>query len=349
MALFALIALTPLALFAAGLWANSIWLLAALLYLTLIAATLDQVGALFKDKADDATEFPATDPLLIAIAVGHLALLPLAIHAIAGESGLSASARAMVFAGTGLWFGQVANPAAHELIHRGRRGLFGLGVLIYSTLLFGHHASAHRLVHHRHAASALDPSSARAGEGFYAFALRAWIGSFREGFRAENIRRARNTRHGLHPYWVYSAIAGASLAIAFWSAGAVGVLVFAGLALHAQSQLLLADYVQHYGLTRARLSDGKLEPVGARHSWNAAHWFTSGLMLNAPRHSDHHAHPARPYAALHLPLAQEAPRLPWSLPVACTIALAPPLWRRAMKRHLAGWQCLPQSPPGAAG
>jgi alkane 1-monooxygenase len=115
-------------------------------------------------------------------------------------------------------------------------------------------------------------------------------------------------------------------------------LVWAGLALHAQVQLMLSDYVQHYGLTRATRDDGRLEPVAARHSWNAPQWFSSAMMLNAPRHSDHHAHPARAYPALRLPTAQEAPHLPWPLPVACTLALFPPLWKRAIRPHLAKWK-----------
>ena len=61
-------------------------------------------------------------------------------------------------------------------------------------------------------------------------------------------------------------------------------------------------------------------------------------MLNAPRHSDHHSHPARPYPALRLGEPDEAPRLPWPLPVACTLALFPPLWKRAIRPTLRRWQ-----------
>jgi alkane 1-monooxygenase len=101
---------------------------------------------------------------------------------------------------------------------------------------------------------------------------------------------------------------------------------------------MLSDYVQHYGLTRARRPDGRLEPVDARHSWNAPHWFSSAFMLNAPRHSDHHAHPARPYPALRLPPATDAPHLPWPLPMACMMALCPPVWKRAIRPHLNRWR-----------
>jgi alkane 1-monooxygenase len=137
---------------------------------------------------------------------------------------------------------------------------------------------------------------------------------------------------------VYLGGAALALSCAYVLAGGWGVLVWAGLALHAQVQLMLSDYVQHYGLTRATRDDGRLEPVAARHSWNAPQWFSSAMMLNAPRHSDHHAHPARAYPALRLPAAQEAPHLPWPLPVACTLALFPPLWKRAIRPHLAKWK-----------
>lgn len=344
MALFALVTISPVALFALAVSVGGLWPLLALLYMTVLAAVLDQISAVFMGNAPEGAEFPAADLLLVVLAVAALLMLPLASYSIAKAS-LSTPARVFLFIGAGLWLGQVATPAAHELIHRRNRWLFRLGVLIYGALLFGHHASAHRLVHHAHAASAADPNSARSGEGYYAFFLRAWIGSFRAGFRAETALRARGSRRGLHPYVAYFGIAGMVLALAYALAGLTGVAIWTGLALHAQSQLLLSDYVQHYGLTRARRPDGRLEPVADRHSWNAPFWFTSALMLNAPRHSDHHAHPDRPYPALRLPDAANAPRLPWSLPVACVIALIPPLWRRAIRPALAAWKTPPTPHP----
>ena len=344
LAAFAAAALAPLALFVLGLGLGGPWAFAGLLFMTLLAACLDQIRAPFMGDAPEGAEFPAADALLVALALGHLATLPLMTQAIAGPSGLAPYERAALFLGAGVWFGQGSNPVAHELIHRGQRRLFGLGVLVYGTLLFGHHASAHRLVHHALAASAEDPNTARAGEGFYRFFLRAWAGSFARGLAAENARRSRSKR-GLHPYLVYVLLALTSLAIAVMIAGLAGLAVWAGLALHAQVQLMLSDYVQHYGLSRARRADGGLEPMAERHSWNAPFWFSAALMLNAPRHSDHHSHPTRPYPTLRLPTPAEAPTLPWPLPVACTLALAPPLWRRAIRPHLARWR----GAQGAAG
>jgi alkane 1-monooxygenase len=341
LAVFAAASLLPVVFLALGaLWGGT-WLWLGFLYMAVLTVLIDQLVHL-TPGAQDGAEFPVADLLLVSVAIGELTLMPIAVWAVAGESGRTIGERAVLFVGTGFWLGQVAHPAAHELIHRPRREFFRLGAMAYSALLFGHHASAHRLVHHRHVASPADPNTARSGEGFYRFAIRAWAGSFIQGYRAEQELRARgNLAQPVwvpHPYFGYITGSLAALVLAALIAGLAGVLAWLGLALHAQSQILLSDYVQHYGLSRAIRPDGRPEPVGPRDSWNTAHWFTSAMMLNAPRHSDHHAHPARPFPALRLPAADAAPRLPWPMPVACAIALVPRLWRRAIRPHLAQWR-----------
>jgi alkane 1-monooxygenase len=80
--------------------------------------------------APEGAEFPAADRLLFGLACGHLIALPIVVWAVAGGSGLSGWQRAGLMLGAGLWFGQVSNPMAHELIHRGSRVLYGLGVAV---------------------------------------------------------------------------------------------------------------------------------------------------------------------------------------------------------------------------
>jgi len=337
LAAFGLAAVLPLLLAGLGAGLGGPWIWAAFLYMAVLTVLLDQLVAL-TPGASDGAEFPGADLLLVTLGLGGLALLPLTTWAVAGDSGLRPSERGLLFLATGFWLGQVCHPAAHELIHRPQRKLFRLGAAVYTALLFGQHASAHRLVHHRHVASSEDPNTARLSESFYRFAPRAWTGSFRRGFAAETALRRRASRLGPHPYLFYGAGSGLALLLAAALAGPWGVLTWIGLGLHAQFQILLSDYVQHYGLERAALPGGKLEPVGPAHSWNTAHWFSSAMMLNAPRHSDHHVHPGRPFPALRLPAVTEAPRLPWPLPVACALALFPRLWRRAVRPHLARWR-----------
>ena len=331
MLLFALIALAPVPLLAAAALWGGLWPWAALGYATVLAVGVDMAVRRVSPSMDPETVMGAANTLSVALAIGHFAVLYLSVATLAGD-GLTLGARVALFITAGLFFGQVSNSNAHELIHRRAPLLHGLGVAIYTSLLFGHHASAHTKIHHRYAASARDPNSARDGESFYAFARRAWIGSFKAGYRAEAARK------GLNPYYIYLSGAFVTIVLAGFVAGFRGILALILLAGYAQMQLLLSDYVQHYGLRRATLSDGKLAPLTLQHSWNSPHFFTSFLMLNAPRHSDHHAHGARPYPALRMPAPGEAPILPHSLPFMAVIALFPPLWHKVMTRELALWR-----------
>lgn len=331
---FALATLLPLPLIALGASFGGVWVWLALGWLTVLTATLD-ILVRRSLPPGDAREFPLADGLSILLALGHLGLLALVVHAL-GADDLTSLEKAGVFAATGLCLGQIGNANAHELIHRTGRGLRGLGIAVYVALLYGHHASAHTLVHHVRVATRDDPATARLGESFYRYAWRAWRGSFREGWRAESARAARIARPILrHPYGLYLGGAALMLALAMALGGVKGMVLYLLLAGFAQAQLLMSDYVQHYGLIRRARPDGRPEPVGARHCWNAAHPASSAMMLNAPRHSDHHAHPARPYPALTLP--KDAPTLPHSLPVMACIALWPRLWRQVMDGRATLW------------
>lgn len=328
--MFALCALLPGALLLTACLLGGAWIWAALIWMGGASQLADTVIARGFADPDPSEGAPGGDRLSVVLAGLHFLLLVLGLAALTG-TGLGLMAKIALFLGLGMFFGQVSNSNAHELIHRGSRLLFRLGAAVYVSLLFGHHVSAHRLVHHRHVATAFDPNSARQGESFWHFWPRAWLGSFIAGLRAERARPGRR----MSPYvvWVGGGIAlcGAVLGLA----GFAGLGWYLALCLYAQTQLLLSDYVQHYGLTRARLPDGRYEPVGMAHSWDAPHFLSSLMMVNAPRHSDHHAHPGRAYPALRLERdLHPRPMLPYSLPVMAAIALSPRLWRRVMDRRV---------------
>ena len=315
-----------------GLAFGGLWSVLALVYITLFTVCMDRISGLAaSDHPGEA--IPTGDALSIALGLVHFVLLYVGVRVLASGDASGVVDKILIFIALSLFVGQVGNANAHELIHRSNRWMRRLGVAVYSSILFGHHASAHVRVHHVHAATERDPNSARLGETYYAFALRAWTGALIEGFRAE-LRLRKGT--GLHPYVGYAAGAALSLALAFALGGFAGVAVLLAISAYAQAQLLLSDYVQHYGLRRRETAPGKCEPVGPQHSWNSPHPFSSALMLNAPRHSDHHAHPARPYPALDLDRAT-MPILPHPLPVMATLALVPPVWRRLMDRRAARW------------
>lgn len=341
MALFAVVSFLPVPLIAMAAIYGAWWVGLAVFYITLFTFTLDQLVALVSDPEQPEAEFPAADALSVTLAVSHFILLALVVWALSSNPQLGVFSSLGLFVATGLFFGQVSNSNAHELIHRTDKRLFSLGKWVYSSMLYGHHTSAHLLVHHRFAASDNDPSSAEKGESFYTFARRAWIGSAMAGFEMENdrLKNKRTTPARFsHPFYGYTLVGLSSLLFSFIIAGWGGVLALIALASYAQVQLLLSDYVQHYGLRRAILPNGKLAPVALHHSWNAPHWMSTYLMLAAPRHSDHHAHPDRPYPALTLPAWDVAPNLPHSLPVMAVIALYPRLWRHVMDPRVAYWE-----------
>ncbi|MCL7464378.1 alkane 1-monooxygenase [Phaeovulum sp. NW3] len=343
-AAFALVTLLPLPFLMLGAVLGGAFAWGALAYVAVLITVLDRLIAGAAPDAPEGAEFPAANRLSAALAIAHFVALAVAVWALSGGSGLGWGDRVALFLGFGLFFGQVSNSNAHELIHRADRRLFRLGMWVYISLLFGHHTSAHRLVHHRFVATPDDPNSAELGEGFWDFARRAWAGSFVAGHEMEtNLRktlppgdslRARLRR--VHPYVIYLAGGAGFVLAALALFGVGGLLAYLLLCAHAQVQLLLADYVQHYGLSRRRLGMDRYEPVGPAHSWDAPQRVSSLWMLNAPRHSDHHAHPGREYPALRLGAigVPGRPVLPRSLPVMATLALIPLLWRRVMDRRV---------------
>lgn len=328
---FAIASLSPLAFLAAScLWSAAApwlpWL--ALMNQTLLVWAMDHLGGRLPPAK---TTFGA-DLLSVLLALGHLGLI---LPVIGTALNIATTPAIALLLSLGLFIGQVSHPNAHELIHHPRRAMRRLGALIYSSMLLGHHVSAHLRVHHSQVATLSDPNSAPRGMGFYRFLPRAWLGSFQAGLRAENTARERmNSPTSVlrHPYLGYGLIAALMLMASALLADLPGVVAYLGVAFYAQTQVFLADYVQHYGLQRSIDSQGKPAPVGPQHSWNAPHWYSSAMMLNAPRHSDHHLHPKRRFPKLRLDPAM--PVLPYALPVMAVIALFPPVWRRLMAREL---------------
>ncbi|MDG4649299.1 alkane 1-monooxygenase [Roseibacterium sp. SDUM158017] len=328
---YAIVTLVPLAFLFLGATVLGEFAIAALVWLTLVAALLD--GLLAPPARGAGVQARWSGRLSVALGVGHLALLPVVLIALA-EPGLDVWHKVALFFATASFIGQVSHPNAHELIHRRARGMRLLGGAVYTSVGFGHHVSAHRLVHHRHVGTYDDPNTPLPGEGFWAYLPRAWSESFKAGLSAEEDRletRGRGPRNLRNPYFIWVGGEAVALVLAAVIAGPVGLLAYLGLIVLAGAQILLSDYVQHYGLQRLELPSGRIEPVGAHHSWNAPRGFSSYLMMNAPAHSEHHLHPDRTYDALD-PVT-DAPTLPLSLPIMAMLATIPPVWRRMMDRR----------------
>ena len=197
------------------------------------------------------------------------------------------------------------------------------------------------LVHHRYVATPRDPVTARYGESFYRFFPRVLYQCFVSELGAEKAMLARKELPATHlsnPFWRYLALQLIFLGLAAFIGGLWGVVLFATQAFWAVFQLELVNYVEHYGLTRKHLGDGKYEHVKPRHSWNASQRASNWLLINLQRHSDHHYKPNRRFPLLQTYAEDEAPQLPYGYPVMTMMALVPPLWRKVMHPRIRDWR-----------
>lgn len=247
---------------------------------------------------------------------------------------------AMMF-GVGVASGTVGIVYSHELMHQRNRLERWLGDLLLATVLYSHFRTEHLLVHHRFVGTPRDAVSARYNEGFHRFFFRVLRDCPASAWKAETEMLARAGRpvwHRSNPFWRYAALQAGALAMALAVGGWEGLVLFLLQAFFAVWQLELTNYIEHYGLTRRLLPNGKYEPVRPHHSWNAPHRASNWLLINLQRHSDHHYKPDRRFPLLQTYPEDEAPMLPLGYPAMGVLAMIPPLWRRRMNPRVRAWR-----------
>ena len=247
----------------------------------------------------------------------------------------------VLFFGVGVASGAVGINYSHELMHQKSRLERWLADLLLASVLYSHFRSEHLQVHHRHVGTPRDPVTARYNEGFHRFFFRVLRQCPPSAWRAEAAmlaRRGLGPFHRSNPFWRYGVLQAAMLGLAAAVGGWAGLGLFVVQAGVAVWQLELTNYIEHYGLTRRHLGDGRYEPVRPHHSWNAAHKASNWLLINLQRHSDHHTKPDRRFPLLQTYSADEAPQLPFGYPAMTTLAMIPPLWRRAMNPKVRAWR-----------
>ena len=260
---------------------------------------------------------------------------------VSGAEHLSSLEKIVLFFGVGVITGTVGINYSHELMHQRNRFERLLADILLAMVLYSHFRSEHLLVHHRHVGTPRDPVTARYNEGFHRFFPRVLIGSLKSAFRAEKAMLARKglpwTAPG-NPFWRYWGLQGLMLLLAALVGGWSGFFLFIWQAYIAIWQLELVNYIEHYGLTRKHLGNGKYEHIKPRHSWNAEHKASNWLLINLQRHSDHHYKPDRRFPLLQTYADAEAPQLPYGYPLMTMAAMVPPLWRRVMNPRVRQWR-----------
>jgi alkane 1-monooxygenase len=227
--------------------------------------------------------------------------------------------------------GGIAISTAHELGHKRAHAEQRLSKVALAQTCYGHFFVAHNRGHHVQVATPRDPASSRLGESLYAFIPRSAFGSLRTAWKLEGRRLARAGKsrwrldNDVLNAWLMSAALFGILVAVF------GVMVLPwliGQAIIGICLLEAINYIEHYGLRRKQLPDGRYERVGPSHSWNINTVVGNLFLFHLQRHSDHHANPLRRYQALcH---AEEAPQLPAGYPTMLLLAVLPRVWRRVM-------------------
>ena len=273
-------------------------------------------------------------PVQFAVIFGLIAYVTATDH-------LGTFEKIMVFFGVGVLSGTVGINYSHELMHQKSKLERWMSDILLAMVLYSHFRSEHLLVHHRYIGTPRDPVTARYNEGFFRYFPRVVKQCYISGFNAEKAMLARKKlpwHHASNPFWKYWALQVGFLALALLIGGFEGVGLFLIQAFVAIWQLELVNYVEHYGLTRKHLGDGKYEHVLPRHSWNASEKVSNWLLINLQRHSDHHYKPDRPYPLLQTYTEDDAPQLPYGYPVMTMVAMVPPLWRRVMNPRVRQWR-----------
>ncbi|WP_175583927.1 alkane 1-monooxygenase [Nocardia cyriacigeorgica] len=225
--------------------------------------------------------------------------------------------------------------AAHELGHRAEHLERWLAKIALAQSGYGHFFVEHNRGHHVRVATPQDPASARFGESLWEFLPRSMIGGFRSALALEGERLSRKGKRWFSPgnhlvqAWLMSVILFATLVLLY------GPQIVPFLILQAvigAGLLETVNYVEHYGLLRARREDGRYVRCSPRDSWNSDRLVTNIFLFHLQRHSDHHANPGRRYQTLRS--SDQAPQLPAGYASMIILAAVPPVWRAVMDHRV---------------
>lgn len=222
----------------------------------------------------------------------------------------------------------------HEVGHKNNRFEKRLAQIVLAVPAYGHFSAEHNRGHHKDVATPDDPASARLGESLYAFVLREIPGAMQRAWHDEKLRLERSGKAVFGPsnellqsFAITLLLYGAALAYF----GPILIPFILISTLWGWQFLSTSNYIEHYGLLRQELPDGRYERCRPEHSWNADHIISNLMLFHLQRHSDHHARPTRRYQALR---SDAAPELPSGYPGCFTLAYFPPLWRAVMDKRV---------------
>lgn len=235
----------------------------------------------------------------------------------------------------GLLCGTFGINVGHELGHRVKKGEQILAKALLLTSLYMHFFTEHNKGHHKRVATPDDPSSARYNEPVYLFYFRTILYSYLSAWHIANeeTRKIKKPLFSFHnDMVVFTYIQAAILALIFSVFGAYALFHFLGAAFMGILLLETVNYIEHYGLSRKPIADGKYERALPCHSWNSDHILGRVMLFELSRHSDHHYMASRKYQVLRH--HDDAPQMPTGYPGMMLLSLLPPAWFYVMNRRI---------------
>ena len=236
---------------------------------------------------------------------------------------------------------RMALNAGHDMMHRTTALERRVGEILMASMSFAQEVTEHIYTHHAYIGTPKDSLTPPKGQSFWKFLPRSIARSYLDAWRYERKRMARRklpTWHYTNPIWRYALEIAAWYGLAYWIGGVWGILVLVFVCALGILQLRMADYIQHYGLQRIRLPNGRYERVHTRHSWTAAYKLSNWLYYNAQRHADHHITAARPYPVLQHCRADASPQLPGSYGTMGSLIMSPRRWFAKMDPLVDEWR-----------
>jgi alkane 1-monooxygenase len=309
-----------------GLLADGFWSFTALGFAFGLVPVLEALLPTFAANLSEAQRAerigqPWYDVLVLAQIPLHLGAIALFVHVVPADraSGDLVSLAGHITA-MGVSCGSLAINIAHELGHRPNATYQRLAQGLLVTTLYGQFFIDHNLGHHKNVATPEDASTARYGEVLYAFWVRSIVGVWRTAWRLKPRLMA------------VLFTAEALMLLGFWLLAPEALVPFLAAAVMGILLLETVNYIEHYGLLRQKVSAHRYENAQPAHSWNSNHPLGRFMLFELTRHSDHHAHPHKPYPVLdHF---DEAPQMPAGYPAMMVLAAVPPIWFRVMNPRL---------------
>lgn len=239
----------------------------------------------------------------------------------------------------GIACGSAGINVAHELGHRKKNYERILSQMLLLPELYMHFYIEHNLGHHKNVATPKDPATSRFGENIYTFFVRTVTQSYVSAWEIQKQLLKKEKQ----PFFSFSNKMLVFQFIQFAYLFVIGYvfgwqMIGFAIAIAVLGFLLLetVNYVEHYGLVRKKLPNGRYEPVQPHHSWNSNHMLGRIVLYELTRHSDHHFKASRKYQILrHF---NESPQLPYGYPASMLMALIPWLWFRKMNKEVLKYQ-----------